>query len=302
MSNLDNKNNFKINDKYLSNIQLINNKNIFGNWINDITDILTSFQNAKPYEYVIIPNFLNDDYANFFSEKFPIVDNSWHKYNNPFEVKYAFDNINTLDPILRDLFYHLSTDKLIKIFSDISNIPNLAYDPYLHGAGLHLHPRNGRLGMHLDYEKHPYLENRERRLNIILYLNKEWKDEWNGATELWNEDMSECKVKSPIRFNTAIVFRTNDISWHGVPEKILCPENMMRKSFAYYYISPLESKALNNKFGNDGSGYRTKATFIKRSEDPENEKMDKLYKIRPYRLITQKDMDEIWPEWNSEDF
>ena len=77
---------------------------------------------------------------------------------------------------------------------------------------------------------------------------------------------------------------------------------MVRKSLAYYYVSSLKSDANKEKPGSDESGYRTKAVFIKRPADEYNEKIEKLYKIRPYRLITKSDMDEIWAEWNSEDF
>ena len=72
-------------------------------------------------------------------------------------------------------------------------------------------------------------------------------------------------VKSHIKFNRAVIFQTNEISWHGVPDKIMCPEGTLRKSFAYYYISPLTSKSNNNKIGNNGSGYREKATFVKKT-------------------------------------
>ena len=75
--------------------------------------------------------------------------------------------------------------------SELSSIKDLEVDPYLHGAALHCHPRLGRLNLHLDYEKHSRLYNKERRLNIILYLNKDWKEEWNGDTQLWNKDVSK---------------------------------------------------------------------------------------------------------------
>ena len=195
----------------------------------------------------------------------------------------------------------LSTKEIISLFSDISGIENIEYDPFLHGAGLHAQPRNGRLHMHLDYEKHPETS-KERRLNLILYLSKDWKEEWNGETQLWDKNMKECVVKSPVEFNTAIIFTTNNESWHGLPEKIACPKGMVRKSLAYYYVSSLKSDANKEKPGSDESGYRTKAVFIKRPADEYNEKIEKLYKIRPYRLITKSDMDEIWAEWNSEDF
>ena len=156
-----------------------------------------------------------------------------------------------------------------------------------------MHPKNGRLHVHLDYEKHPSLE-KERRLNVILYLSKDWKKEWNGETQLWDAKMENCIVKSDIVFNTAIIFKTNEISWHGLPDKIMCPEGTYRKSIAYYYISPLESKANSEKVGNDGSGYRTKACFTKRPADDFSPAIDKLYKIRPYRLIEPSDIETEW--------
>jgi len=92
------------------------------------------------------------------------------------------------------------------------------------------------LMMHLDYEKHPYTD-RQRRLNIILYLSKDWSPEWNGATELWNKDMSKKVVQSDVVFNRAIIFQTNEESWHGLPEKIMCPKRILRKSLGFYYVS-----------------------------------------------------------------
>jgi hypothetical protein len=143
--------------------------------------------------------------------------------------------------------------------------------------------------MHLDYEKHPFL-NKQRKLNIILYMSKDWKEEWNGETQLWDKEMQKCVVKSPVVFNTAIIFKTDETSWHGLPEPITCPDEILRKSIAYYYISPLDSKPDSSKVGNDGSGYRTKASFTKRPEDPVDELKEKLYKIRPFRLITAENL------------
>ena len=217
-------------------------------------------------------------------------------------MKYANDNINDFDKSIKDLFYLLSTNKLIKIFSEITGIKELEYDPYVHGAGLHVHPRYGRLNIHLDYEKHVLLKNKQRRFNIILFLSKDWKEEWNGDNQLWDKEMKECKVKTYPKFNSAIIFKTDESTWHGVPEKIMCPEGIYRKSIAYYYISPLVNKSKSEKIGNDGSGYRTKATFIKRPQEKYYEKMEKLYKIRPLRRIEKEDMKEIWPDWTPDKY
>ena len=143
--------------------------------------------------------------------------------------------------------------------------------------------------MHLDYEKHPLIENKQRYLNIILYLSKDWKDEWGGQTELWDENMKKCIKKSNVEFNSALIFKTTEKSWHGLPEPIKCPENVQRKSLAFYYLIPLENQLNLNKLGSD-NGYRTKAVFTKRPEDEYDELFEKLCKIRPFRRITDDDL------------
>jgi dTDP-glucose 4,6-dehydratase len=280
----------------------LNNKtNHFGDWINNTEFLKEQFSNAEPFEHIIIPNFLNDEYAEQIFNSFPVdIDSGkWYKYYNPLEIKYANDDIKNMPRCIKKLFYLLSTKELTEKFASISSINDLEHDPYLHGAGLHVHPRNGKLNMHLDYEKHPFT-NKERRLNMILYMSKDWKEEWNGDTQLWDNKMEKCIVNSHVKFNTAIIFRTNETSWHGLPESIKCPEDVFRKSIAYYYVSPIVTGSTENKFGNDGSGYRTKATYVKRPQDPYDERIENLYKIRPFRLITQKDLDEFYPNWEEE--
>jgi len=291
--------NHKINLINLQTMEQEKNKlSYFGNWINELDTLQTQFTEACPFEHIIIPNFLNSQFAETLYNEFPedITSDNWHKYYNPIEIKYANDNIEKMPDEIQKMFYLLSTKEICSKFSKLSNISGLEHDPYLHGAGLHVLPRNGRLHLHLDYEKHPYL-NKERRLNVILYLTKGWKEEWNGDTQLWDKNMNKCIVRSPVVFNTAIIFKTNEVSWHGLPEKITCPEGTLRKSLAYYFISPLESEASTNKIGNDGSGYRTKATFTKRPEDPSSNLIQKLYEIRPYRLINPEDIGDDVESW-----
>ena len=55
---------------------------------------------------------------------------------------------------------------------------------------------------------------------------------------------------------------------------------------------------IKNYFGADIDGYRKKAVFVKRPQDKYDERMEKLYKIRPMRRISDQDMYEIWPEWD----
>ena len=279
----------KINKDLIDN----SNINIYGDWIDNkilLEDYKKKFNTAKPFEYIIIDNFLKEEIANKIENQFPTNLEDYYCYNNPLEIKYAYDNISNMSHDLQNVFYSLCSIKILDVLKHITDNNKLEYDPTCHGSGLHLHPNNGRLNMHLDYEKHPFLKNKQRYLNIILYLSKNWKEEWGGETELWNEDMSECKVKSKIKFNTALIFKTTEKSWHGLPEPIKCPDNIFRKTLACYYLVPLYNNNNNYKKGANNDGYRTKAVFTKRPQDAFDPLIDKLYKIRPYRRITQEDL------------
>lgn len=253
--------------------------------------------NIDPFRHCIIENFIKNDIYEKILNNFPEKpSNEFWKYNNPLEVKYALDNFSYMHNDIKNIFYALSHDNIINRFKKLFDIDNLEYDPYLHGGGLHMHPRYGRLNMHLDYEKHPYI-NKQRRLNIIYFINDVWEKNWKGDLQFWDENMNYCIKNIYPKKNTAVVFETIESSWHGVPDKILCPENIYRKTLAYYYISPLINKSNYNKLGVDDSGYRNKAVFLKRPNDIYDLKMEKLYSIRPHRRITDQDMKEIWPEW-----
>jgi hypothetical protein len=99
-------------------------------------------------------------------------------------------------------------------------------------------------------------------------------------------------LKTDVKFNRAIIFKTNDISWHGIPDKILCPNDVYRNSLAYYYVSSLNTIKSYNE-------YRQKAKYSKRSNDKYDKNLEKLYKIREKRRITKEDLDKYFPEWNA---
>jgi hypothetical protein len=90
--------------------------------------------------------------------------------------------------------------------------------------------------VHADFNKHPVF-NLDRRLNALLYLNKDWKEEYGGHLELWNRDVTRCEAKILPVFNRLAVFGTTDFTFHGHPNPLQCPEGTTRKSLALYYFS-----------------------------------------------------------------
>lgn len=262
---------------------------MFGDWIYNTSELNNKFNNGQPYQHVIINNFFSEEYINTLIDKFPdISNNKWHIYHNPIEKKYALNNFEKY-PEYDELFKTLQTPEFVKLMSEISGINNLENDPYLHGAGLHYHPSGGKLDMHLDYSIHP-ISGKERCINLIIYLNKDWKEEYNGDIQLWDSEFTYPVKRVYPTYNTALLFRTSDISWHGLPTPINCPDGFGRKSIAIYYVSePRENIT-----------HRYKASFRPLPNQPCDERLKKLYDIRKTRIITKDELNSIYPNWEKD--
>ena len=77
----------------------------------------------------------------------------------------------------------------------------------------------------------------DRRLNVLIYLNKNWKEDNGGQLELWDKNMIKCVKKVIPLFNRMVIFSTTSFSYHGNPNKVKCSINDSRKSLALYYYS-----------------------------------------------------------------
>jgi hypothetical protein len=131
----------------------------------------------------------------------------------------------------------LNSPEFVTWLSQLTGIPELVSDEMLEGGGLHQAAAGGFLNVHTDFSNHHYHKNWRRQVNLILYLNPNWREQWGGALELWDREMRRCVVKVPPLFNEALIFRTDEISYHGFPEPLQCPQGETRKSLALYYYT-----------------------------------------------------------------
>jgi Rps23 Pro-64 3,4-dihydroxylase Tpa1-like proline 4-hydroxylase len=263
---------------------------MINNWITQIEFYKNNYKNGKPFEHTIIPMFFKEEIAEEINEKFPLPtngDDDWNFYHNPIEHKYSLNKFDKYAEIKR-IFEYLQTDECINYIRKITDIEDLEIDPYLHGAGVHVYPNNGKLDIHLDYNIHP-ITKKERRVNLIIYFNKDWDEEYGGELKLYDDKFNEIKIENFCMWNSAILFRTSDISYHGLPEPINCPENKYRKSLAIYYVSNPRKNSVE----------RYKAEFFPKQNQEVNEKLKKLYEIRKTRLITNEDLKE-YPNWKTD--
>jgi hypothetical protein len=135
----------------------------------------------------------------------------------------------------------LNAPEFVAWISELTGIPNLMADPMLEGGGLHQSGPGGYLNVHTDFSMHHFHLNWRRRVNLILYLNPGWQEQWGGALELWEKTpegkMARCAVKYSPLLNHALIFTTDERSLHGFPDPLTCPEGQSRKSLALYYYT-----------------------------------------------------------------
>ena len=197
----------------------------------------TSYTNAKPFPHVVFDNFFDSTLLDLVLSEFPkLGEIKWQRFNNEHEIKLASASESSFGPTTRLLLYHLNSITFLEFLSNVTGIVNLLSDPCFDGGGLHQIVRGGKLAIHADFNKHPRY-GLDRRLNLLLYLNKDWREEYGGHFELWNRDMSRCEAKILPVFNRLVVFGTTDFTYHGHPDPLQCPEGVTRKSLALYYFS-----------------------------------------------------------------
>jgi len=195
------------------------------------------YKNNKPFPHIYFDNFLPVEAAEAAIRDFPEPKQlAWSEFNNPNERKLAYDVVERLPGTVRDVLYFLNSRPMIEFLEVLTGIKGVIPDPYYVGGGLHQIKRGGKLGVHADFNFHTKL-NLDRRINVLVYMNKDWKEEYGGHFELWNQDMSRAEQKILPVFNRCAIFSTTSTSYHGHPTPLSCPPERTRKSIATYYYS-----------------------------------------------------------------
>jgi hypothetical protein len=200
-------------------------------------DLRKTYLSGQPFPHIAIDNFLPEAVLEQCLADFPInttaVVDSFNR--NQERSKRGF-NPDLLQPFSRHLFYAFNSRPFIRMLENISGIQGLIPDPYFEGGGYHEIAQGGHLSVHADFNYHAPL-NLERRINVLIYLNKDWKDEYGSQLELWDNDMTSC-VKSIVPlFNRCEIFNTTSNSNHGNPRPVKHPDGTARRSIALYYYT-----------------------------------------------------------------
>ncbi|WP_299774382.1 2OG-Fe(II) oxygenase [uncultured Tateyamaria sp.] len=194
------------------------------------------YQAAEPYHHACIDNFLPEALLeNVLNEleTLPAPEEGYSRAQENLKFSYIPER---LPAYTKNLFYAFNSRPFILFLEQMTGIKGLIPDPYFMGAGIHKTLNGGHLDIHADFNLHGPMQV-ERRLNVLIYLNRDWKEEYGGSFEVWDKEMTRKMNSFVPKFNRMVCFSTGSDTFHGNPEPVNHPEGEARQSIALYYYT-----------------------------------------------------------------
>ena len=204
----------------------------------DARSLAAEYAAAEPFPHIALDGLFDDATLARVLRDFP--DRSamhWMEFDNPLEKKLGyFYGSSKVSPVIRDVLEALNGFEMLLWLEALTGIEGLIPDPYFGGGGLHQIEPGGFLKLHADFNVHPKLH-LDRRLNLLIYLNRDWREDYGGHLELWDRSAERCVKRILPTFNRSVVFSTTDTSFHGHPHPLSSPPGITRKSVSLYYYT-----------------------------------------------------------------
>jgi hypothetical protein len=194
------------------------------------------FASAAPFAHLVLDDFLSADVADALAAEYDEPTIAWQALHHVNERKRVFGDLAAMGPVARGVVGALHSRAMLDTLERLAGVTHLVADPTLDGAGLHRTDPGGYLNVHADALAHAKQRTWSRQLNLILFLNRDWREGYGGELELWDASVQRCVRRIAPLFNRCVLFRTTPISFHGVPEGVSCPAGRSRKSLALYYF------------------------------------------------------------------
>lgn len=209
--------------------------------IGDPAAFAARFRTNEPFRHLVVDDFFARNFADRILAEFPLFEQG-NARNEAGGIgnKSTVEKIRELGAAYRTLDNLVQSREFLDLIGSITGIDGLLYDPWYFGGGTHENRQGQDLDAHVDFNRHP-AQRWHRRLNLIVYLNHEWNDDWGGSLQLHSDPRSRDNRVITItpKFNRAVMFETTETSWHGFP-RIALPEGkqtLSRKSVALYFYT-----------------------------------------------------------------
>ena len=200
-------------------------------------ELNAGYRGAQPFPHAVIDDFMPEALLDRCLDEFEASRNDtqtmFDRAQEKLKRQYSPDQLSDQ---VRGLFYAFNSRPFIRVLENITGIAGLVPDPYFLGGGFHEIHSGGHLSVHADFNHHRPMD-LERRINVLIYLNKDWQDSFGGQLELWDEQMRACVRSVVPSFNRCVIFNTTSNSNHGNPHPVAHPDARSRKSIALYYYT-----------------------------------------------------------------
>jgi hypothetical protein len=213
------------------------------------------YRTADPFPHIVMDGILPEPLIQKVFAHFP---KKRLANDVVFDIGYAGQHKRQVMPeecdgFVREFFHFMNSKPILSFIEGLTGIKGLLPDPYFSGGGFHETTRGGKLGIHADFRINEKL-NLQRRVNLLIYLNETWSDDWLGHLELWDKEMKTCRARVAPIWNRCVVFSTDAHTWHGHPDELQTPDGIVRRSIALYYYTA--SKHIFDEVPNLGTLYQ----------------------------------------------
>ena len=197
------------------------------------------YREAKPFAYLVLDGLLPEALLDRAVTDLPGAAANWKSYNTANEFKQVCSDIASFGPAAETIAHALNSAAFVRFLEQLTGITGLISDPHLRAAGYMRAPPGGHLGLHHDFSTHKELK-LDRRINVLLYLNRDWQSEWGGQLELHsNDDLKHPNHREVIiepSFNRMVIFNTPN-ALHGHRRPVSCPQGRARLCLSWYYYT-----------------------------------------------------------------
>jgi 2OG-Fe(II) oxygenase superfamily len=200
-------------------------------------ELRDGYRAASPFPHVVVNGLFPDPLLDAVNAECDAEGSAPRQTTmNQRVVKREASDVASLGAATRCVMSQLDSSAFMDFLEALTRIQGLMPDPHHMGGGLHETPRGGFALIHRDFLSNTRL-GLERRINALLYLNRDWPDEYGGHLELWPEDMAGAKARILPTFNTLVVFESNAHTLHGLPDAVMCPPDRVRRSLVSYFYT-----------------------------------------------------------------
>lgn len=202
------------------------------------------FAAAEPFRHVIVDDFLEPDFCDRLIQEFPPFE-AGNALNEFGEVgrKAVVTGVSRIGHSYAEFDRMIRSREFLGWLGTVASIEDLVYDSDYVGGGTHENLDGQDLDSHVDFNFHPSRP-LHRRLNLIVFLNREWREQWGGCLQLdrdpWHPVASVFRKRIVPLANRCVVFETTESSWHGFDRIRLPPPpqpGLSRRSIAVYFYT-----------------------------------------------------------------